>query len=144
MFGRPPPKPAKQMDGYTVKPRAAAGAVAGPARAIISLPKKPPVRDERLRDMCRALACQHCGYSGENAGVTWAHSNQSKHGKAGAMKASDVYVAALCWICHRRLDQGKDWTQEEKVAHWTAAHRKTVALAVKSGTWPSGIAIPEV
>ena len=142
MLKRLPPKPPKQMDGYTPRPRSAAVAVAGPARAILSLPKKPPVRDTRLRDMCRGMACQHCGMAGERAGVSWAHSNQSKHGKAGAMKASDVYVAALCWVCHTRLDQGKDWTQEEKVAMWNAAHAKTVALALKRGTWPDGINVP--
>ena len=64
MFNRPPPKPAKQMDGYTVKPRAAAVAVAGPARAIISVPKRKYVDDESYRRLVAALPCAHCGREG--------------------------------------------------------------------------------
>ena len=138
----PPPRPEKTID-YTPRPRAPVAAVqAGQPRAVLPVPKFEYVRDTRLRDVCRALPCQHCGASGPDAGVTWAHSNQGIHGHARSIKASDVFVAALCWICHRELDQGKRWDQATKVAIWTAAHLRTVAQAVLLGLWPRDIPIP--
>lgn len=106
------------------------------------MPKRAYVRDTAFRDMCRAMSCKHCGASGESAGVTWAHSNQGIHGHGRGIKASDEFVAALCWVCHRRLDQGNDWSRAEKVEVWNAAYRLTVALAVAQGTWPKGYAVP--
>jgi len=103
------------------------------------VPKFPYVRDERLKFMCRGMVCQHCGATGP--GVTWAHSNQSKHGKGLGEKASDVYVAALCTPCHAWLDQGRG-SQEQNVAMWTAAWVKTIETALGFGTWPRGLAVP--
>lgn len=141
---RPPRRPATQIgDGYTLRPRFMAVAVAGPARAAVAVPKFSYVRDERLRYMCRAMPCMCCGASGEQAGVTWAHSNQAKHGKGLGEKASDVFVAAMCAWCHRELDQGNTETQAEKAARWTAAWRKTISVAITSGLWPLGVALPK-
>ena len=138
-----PTKAAKQMD-YTPRPRAPAVAISdGKARLCVPVPKFAYVRDERLRDMCRAMPCQHCGIEGEDAGVTWAHSNQLRHGKAKSLKASDVYVAALCHTCHAELDQGKTMDAAQKVALWEAAHRRTVDTAQAAGTWPADIPTPE-
>lgn len=138
-----PPRPAKQMDSYTVKPRAAAVAIHdGKARMVVPVPKFHYVRDERLRDMCRAMPCQHCGRSGADAGVTWAHSNQSIHGKSAAKKASDIYIAAMCFACHAELDQGRLWTKGERIEVWNAAHLKTVYTAVANNLWPSNIEPP--
>ena len=139
----PPPRPVKRMDDYTPKPRAAAVAVADTrARMVVPVPKFAYVRDERLRDMCRAMRCQHCGNDGTDAGVTWAHSNQAEHGKGKGIKASDVFVAALCTRCHRELDQGKNWPQEVKVHVWEAAHRRTKLHALAAGLWPKDIPCP--
>lgn len=135
------PRPVKTID-YQPRPRAPAVAVAQPAGPVRPVPKFVYVRDERLRDMCRALACQHCGRSGDDAGVTWAHSNQSIHGKGGSVKASDQFVAAMCWDCHRELDQGGAWSQEEKVRIWNEAHRRTVAQALALGLWPADVPVP--
>lgn len=139
----PPPRPAKQLDDYTPRPRATPVAVHdGKARLVVQAPKFAYVRDERLRDMCRAMVCQHCGRGGPDAGVTWAHSNQAIHGKGKGIKASDVYVAAMCAACHRELDQGKEWPAEVKVAVWTAAHRRTKLHALANGLWPQDIPCP--
>ena len=134
------PRPTKTIE-YEPRPREVARSVtpSGLARVV---PKFAYVRDIRLRDMCRAMSCQHCGAAGPDAGVTWAHSNQGRHGKAGAKKASDQFVAAMCATCHRELDQGRLWDQEEKVRIWETAHLRTVRLAVASGTWPTGIDPP--
>ena len=136
----------RQVKTIEYTPRARLAAV-GPdlsARLVQVRPQFTYVRDERLRDMCRAMACQHCGAAGEGAGVTWAHSNWPEHGKGGAIKASDVYVAALCFLCHRMLDQGSSWTKAYKVSMWTTAHAKTVALGVHLGLWPRDVPLPKM
>lgn len=92
--------------------------------------------------MCRAMSCKHCGRGGEDAGVTWAHSNQAIHGHGRGIKASDEFVAALCWVCHRELDQGKAWAQEEKVRVWSDAHLLTVEEAVSRALWPADVPLP--
>lgn len=134
----PPPRPVRQCE-YRPRPREAAFARVQPERMCAPIPKFTYVRDERYRDACRALACQHCGADGTSAGVTWAHSNQGQHGHAKGIKASDQFVAALCWICHRELDQGKEWSHAEKVRMWDAAHARTVRLATALGLWPKGL-----
>ena len=138
-FSRPA-RPAKQCT-YIARPRAAAVAIAGPARMSVPVPKQAYIRDDRLRDMCRAMPCQRCG---NHEGVTWAHSNQAQHGKGRSIKASDQFVAALCQECHAELDQGSSWTRAERIAVWTYAHNRTVATAIANGTWPDGVPIPAV
>ena len=139
----PPPRPAKTTE-YTPRPRSPAAAPLAQQPQAAPVPKFAYVRDTRIRDACRALPCQHCGAVGPDAGVTWAHSNQGIHGHARGIKASDVYVAALCWVCHRELDQGKQWDRATRVAIWTAAHLRTVALAVLLGLWPRDVPVPAV
>jgi hypothetical protein len=39
------------------------------------------------------------------------------------LKANDYRIAALCYTCHSLLDQGKDWSREERVEKWEQAHR---------------------
>lgn len=101
-------------------------------------PKFSYIRDKRLRSMCQSMPCQSCG---SLAGSTWAHSNQARHGKGRSLKASDVYVAALCGACHHEVDQGRQ-SRAERLAMWEEAHAKTVAAAVKAGAWPSGVPVP--
>lgn len=139
-----PPRPERQVE-YTPRPRAVAVARHdGKARMAVPAPKFFYVRDERLQAMCRAMACQHCGRDGPDAGVTWAHSNWGVHGKGKGIKASDVFVAALCSICHRELDQGGTWTEAFKLAMWTMAHIKTVIEGVQRGLWPRDIPVPKL
>jgi hypothetical protein len=143
------PRPAKQLDGYTPRPRAPALlTMAGPGLLMAMVkpaPKFSYVRDERLRAMCRAMACQHCfGATCGNQGVTWAHSNQARHGKGKSIKASDQFVAAMGTACHAELDQGKTHTQAQKVAIWERAHARTVALALQLGAWPAGVQVPGI
>ena len=68
-------------------------------------PKTKYLRDKKRLEACRTLPCQHCG--AEDGTVVAAHSNQSIHGKAKSLKASDEFVAALCQKCHYEVDQGK-------------------------------------
>lgn len=50
-----------------------------------------------------------------------AHSNQSHHGKGGALKAHDCFYVPACRSCHRELDQGKTMDRETKFAAWNRA-----------------------
>lgn len=115
MFSRPQPKPPKQMDDYTPRPRAQAVAVAGPARAIISLPKRPPVRDEAYRRLVAAMDCAHCGKAGPSQA---AHSDSD--GKGLAMKASDLTCYPLCADspgrqgCHSIIGASGMFTREQR------------------------------
>jgi len=135
--GRPPARVATQTE-YVARPREV-------ATAAVALPMAAPVvkfayvRDERIRDACRAMACQHCGSTG---GVTWAHSNWACHGKGKAIKASDQYVAALCGWCHASIDQGSALSDLERWCLWYGAHQKTYSLAVAMGLWPRDVLAP--
>ena len=106
------------MEDYTPRPRRTAVAEVIPEqRPVVAYPKFDYVLDKRLRDMCRAMECMLCGVHGRS---TWAHSNQAIRGKGRNIKASDVYVAALCPECHHEIDEGHRWSQEVKVAAWNA------------------------
>lgn len=98
------------------------------------------VRSKPLREACRLIPCQHCG--ADDGTVVAAHSNWAEHGKGKSIKASDIFVASLCHICHHQLDQGFLWSAEERKAIWTAAHKKTVALLNERGLWPDGVPQP--
>lgn len=143
-----PPLPPKQVHDYEGPKREKRGQMLrvddASARLTVPIPKFNYVRDTRLRDMCRAMRCMHCGACGPDAGVTWAHSNQGIHGHARSIKASDVFVAAMCWPCHSELDQGKRWSRALKVEIWNRAFAETVRWAHLTGTWPVGIPVPNV
>lgn len=135
---------AKQIsEDYTPRPRTIAQAIAPTAMAR-PVPKFAHVRDLRLRTMCRSLCCQHCGASGPDAGVTWAHSNQQRHGKGKSIKACDRFVAALCQRCHMDLDQGSQMDERERLVMWTLAFVCTVRIAIQRGLWPRGIEVPDL
>jgi len=115
--------------------------------ARMDVPAEPPiakfayVRSRPLLNAIKALPCQHCGASGPSDP---AHSNQGAHGKGKGIKASDVYVAALCRADHNAIDQGSRLTHDERVELWTNAWRATVRELVKRGTWPQEIPIPDI
>jgi ferredoxin len=88
-------------------------------------PKTKYLRDKKRLEACRALACQHCG--AEDGTIVAAHSNWSEHGKGRGIKASDEFVAALCFTCHTELDQGKI-SKVLKQQIWHDAYIKTIAM----------------
>jgi hypothetical protein len=137
-------KPERQMD-YTPRPRAVAVAICdGKARTSVAVPKRQYVRSASLLIACRALACQHCGRSGPDAGVCAAHSNWAIHGKGKSIKADDNRVASLCFLCHGWLDQGSTGTELEKQVMWWAAHCRTVTELQARGLWPDGVSGPDI
>lgn len=91
-------------------------------------------RDRKLLDLAYELECQLqlpgiCeGGPGEPA-----HSNQSRHGKGGALKAHDCFFASACRSCHREIDQGRTMSREEKFDVWQRAHERTLLELFRRG-----------
>lgn len=123
-------------------PRAPLAVVARRADPV-SMPimKFAYVRSARLLAACRTLDCQACGRAGPSEA---AHSNHACHGKGKQIKASDVFIAALCHSCHTRLDQGSDWSAEIRKFVFWQAHTRTVTLLVMHGLWPREIHLPDI
>ena len=44
------------------------------------------------------------------------------------LKASDQYVAFLCYSCHTELDQGKSLNKQQRRDMWQVAYERTQAL----------------
>lgn len=101
------------------------------------VPKSPRWECKRLTDLARHYACQHCGC--DNGTTVAAHSNWPEHGKAGARKSDDIFVAYMCSTCHTWLDQGRGkdptdvWDDTEKQEVWRRAHDRTLLALVKDG-----------
>lgn len=87
-----------------------------------------------------ALPCQLCGLDGQTQA---AHSNQSIHGKGKGIKASDLYVAALCQACHYEIDQGNTMNKAERVAAWDVAFHRTVSQLLEWNMWPDTWDLPD-
>lgn len=104
-------------------------------------PKFEYVRSPPLLKACGLLPCQHCG---SEVGSVGCHSNWSIHGKGRSIKASDVFIAAMCDTCHRELDSGKNWTEAEKKSIWWQAHCRTVQSLVTRNLWPLGVSVPSL
>lgn len=99
------------------------------------------VRSRALLDAIKTLPCQCCGAA---APSDPAHSNQAAHGKGKGIKASDVFVAAMCRVCHRMVDQGSHLTRAERLAIWTPAWHSTVRELLRRGLWPIDIPVPDI
>lgn len=88
-------------------------------------------RNKKLLEVVRESPCQHCG--AEDGTVCAAHSNWSEDGKGMGIKSSDASVAALCYNCHRVLDQGSSMSKEERKQMWNQAHKKTMRFLIENG-----------
>lgn len=65
--------------------------------------------------------CQAFGWGNET--VVPCHSNQARHGKAGAMKAEHRYTVPGCAACHAYIDQGSA-PRAEKFGIWDRAFER--------------------
>lgn len=111
------------------------GTTAGP------VPKRTYIRSKALLAAVRTLPCMRTGRVGETEP---AHSNWPQHGKSGRVKADDNRVAALARDVHRELDQGKNWSAEERQRIWWDAHVRTVHELLARGLWPHGVPVPQL
>lgn len=83
-------------------------------------------RNRELLDLAYAIECKVRLPCCEGGIGEPAHSNQSRHGKGGSIKAHDCFFAAACRACHRELDQGRTMSREEKFYVWQRAHEETM------------------
>jgi hypothetical protein len=88
-------------------------------------------RNKQLLELVRYCPCQMCG--AEDGTVVAAHSNQQRDGKGMGIKAHDYRIAALCYVCHMKIDQGKDLTKSARFAAWDEAHRGTIGWLFERG-----------
>ena len=120
---------------------ASAVQILGITNLMTTIAKTTYVRSKKLLERARLIPCQICGC--EDQTVIGAHSNQSKHGKGRGIKASDVYIASLCYDCHMMIDQGSGLTREQKNLSWDMAHLNTVWALVYHDLWPTDIPLPD-
>jgi hypothetical protein len=87
-------------------------------------------RNADLLSLSRIIpSCMDCG-AHNHGQVVAAHRNE---GKALGSKNPDYMWAALCDVCHVRLDQGAALTRDDRRAMWMAAYWKT-----QEWLWTSG------
>ena len=111
------------------------------AKLPVQTAKFEYVRSPKLMRACGEVSCQVCG---SEVGSVGAHSNWAIHGKGKGIKASDQFVAAMCYLCHGDLDQGMEATEDQRKQTWFKAHKKTVQLLVILKLWPLDVAIPSL
>ena len=90
-------------------------------------------RDRKLLDLAYQLPCTFRLPCCEGGVGEPAHSNQSRHGKGGSIKAHDHFFASGCRSCHREIDQGRTMGREERFAVWQRAYEETVTLLWELG-----------
>jgi len=98
------------------------------------------VRSTELLKACREIPCQCCGIN--DGTVVAAHSNSLIHGKARGKKASDQFVASMCFKCHHEIDQGSKLSAGERQLIWYLAHLDTVRELTSRGLWPENVPVP--
>ena len=135
--GMRPPRAAKQIGPeYTPRPRTMAVAVAGPARAVVAVPKTVPVEHEGYRRLVAALPCIVCHRMGCQA----AHQNT---GKGVGTKTDDRLTFPLCADgagrvgCHTLFDQGLMFRKEDRrdvEPDWSRLTREEIRAM---GHWPA-------
>ena len=84
-----------------------------------------------MLELVRYCPCTMCGT--EDGTVVAAHSNQQRDGKGMGIKAHDYRIAALCYVCHMKIDQGKDLSKLGRMNAWDEAHRKTIGWLFERG-----------
>lgn len=108
------------------------GSLVQEGRLSLAFPKTDYYRSKAMMDAVRDFPCGHCGRTVE--GTCGAHPNWHWASKGKSIKAHDI-VAALCPTCHTELDQGKNWTREERKEAWARAFFNTMLHGFRSGTF---------
>ncbi len=120
-----PKRDAKQVV-YVARPREV-------ATASVQLPMAQPVlkdnrhESEAWRRAVAALPCVLCGREGL---TQCAHRNMDK---GMGLKTDDALTAALCAPCHSEIDQGKNFTREERRQRLDLAILLTIRALARAG-----------
>lgn len=134
-FGRPaaerPDKPPRDPDEFASyrAPRPAAvmatpASFAGQGQAA---PKTGRHESEAWRRAVAALPCVLCQREGETQA---AHRNE---GKGMGVKTDDALTAALCHTCHSAIDQGPDFSRDERRRRLDVAILLTIRALARAG-----------
>ncbi len=136
---RPPPKPAKQIGAeYTLRPRAVAVAVAGPARMSVVVPKDNMVQHRGYMDAVRDLHCDRCGKSPRSQ---FCHADiLGKGGKGRGIKSDCRLGWPGCAECHHLVGTSGALTKSERHKYEADAGRRTRAEIQRRGLWPADLA----
>jgi hypothetical protein len=115
---------------------------------IKSRRRRPTVAEgRRFIDACRGEEC-YLLVPGVCCSVGWAHdsvvdchSNQSCHGKAGALKADNEFTVPGCGPCHAWIDQNRIGTPKQvKFDVWNRGYERWVPVRARK----LGLPVPEV
>lgn len=120
-----PKREAKQVQ-YVARPREV-------ATASVQLPMaRPVVKDNRHESAAwrRAVAALPCVLCGREGLTQCAHRNMDK---GMGLKTDDALTAALCAPCHSEIDQGKDFTREERRQRLDLAILLTIRALARAG-----------
>ena len=133
----PARRPAKQIEGYTPRPRPVAVAVASPAQAVVSVPKQAPVQHAGYMAAVRTLPCMRCGVAGF---TQFCHADE---GKGLALKTD----CRLGWPgcgphgglpgCHWVIGTSGVLGKEGRRAFEAAAGAMTRQAIRDAGLWPA-------
>lgn len=95
--------------------------------ALDAFAERGVFRSRTLREAAAELACVDCG---RHLATQAAHTNT---GKGMGIKASDACLMALCWPCHRRLDQGGAMTKDERRDYEQRMALRTLVRLIETG-----------
>ena len=135
-FKRPAPRAAKQIGAeYNLRPRAVAVAVAGPARAVVAVPKDEPLQHRAYMAAVRALPCDLCR---THAGSQFCHADiLGKGGKGTGIKSDCRLGWPGCPACHYYVGTSGAMPKEVRHRYEAAAGKRTRAEVRRLGLWPA-------
>lgn len=124
---------------YAVLARTSTLKRSGPIKA--KRKKVTVAEGSKFIDACRGEECYLlvpgvcCSVGFAHHTVVDCHSNQSRHGKAGARKADNIYTVPGCGPCHAWIDQNRVGApKQEKYDVWDRGYERWVPVrSIKMG-----------
>ena len=134
-----PPRPAKQIgEGYTLRPREVAVAVADHrARMTVPVTKENPLQHAAYMDIVRDLACCRCGKPPRSQ---FCHGDE---GKGLAIKSDCRLGWPGCAECHHLVGSTGSLGKAGRRHFEDEAARMTRALVMALGLWPATLPVFE-
>lgn len=120
---------AQALVGATLQPtgRAVMATAETIARGASAVQKERRHESEAWRRAVAALPCVLCQREGSTQA---AHRNE---GKGMGLKTDDALTAALCATCHSAIDQGPDFSREERRRRLDVAILLTIRQLARNG-----------
>lgn len=132
--GSRPPRAAKQIgEGYTIRPRAIAVAVAGPARATVRVPKAAMLQHEGYMAAVRSLPCYRCHKPPRSQ---FCHADE---GKGTGIKSDCRLGWPGCGNCHFYIGTVRALGKADRRKWEAEAGRATRATIRDLGLWPASL-----